>query len=320
VIQEIRNIIADNQYIFDYQINKYLFPKYAYQYDYIEHIKFIKKYDISKIIDFINNHVIIQNMVISVSCPNNSLIKTQKIINKYFDNIKNKSHKRAKIIYPIYHHKNKQLHIVAVKNSQHNANSFIRLYVCKKIEYLSNEYLCLILLKEILFNFDTGVFYNTLRKEYGLIYNIDLNFNFDRHNPKSSHYYIHTSTEYNNIPNVIYLILEIIKNYSITDDDIQNARNSILFKYEKMKFHNLTSYNKHYEQLLLHNKPIIELSSICKKYQNMKNSLVRRFFQKMKDDILNHGILFYYSNKIMNKAIRLKLSNNYKYKLHKIEK
>lgn len=54
VMQELRNYIADQAYIFDMKIWKYMYSKYAYQFDHEKHIKFIHKYDSNDIYKFIH--------------------------------------------------------------------------------------------------------------------------------------------------------------------------------------------------------------------------------------------------------------------------
>lgn len=318
VIQELRNIISNNDYIFEYEIFKYLYPKYAYQNDYVKHINFIKNYDINKLYNFINKHILMRNMVISISCPNNKIKNTKQLINKYFG--KMQDHNNRTINYPVYEHKNSIMKIIRIKNPNEDDNTLVNLYVCKPIKYLSDEHLTLIFLQKILFNFDTGIFYKVLRKELGLIYSIKLLVYIDINNPKSSCYYISTSTFHSHTSTLIKNILDILQTYSLTDEDIANAQNSIILEYQQQNFYNLTSYNKYYQKMMLHNQPIIEKSDILKTFKSLKKTIIRKYFEVMKTDIINNGIVFYYSNKNLSTSIKKILSNNYKYQLHTIEK
>ena len=313
VIQERQRHISDDHYEFFYEIDKFLFPKYAYQFDLKRHIKFIKSYDINKLHDFLKTHISLQNMTISITCPKESVKKTQSLISKYFGVLQNKNN--PKLVYPIYQYKPKQGKIVYIKKPNKDLNVTLRLYRYKKIEFLSTEHLCLRFLIEVLFNFETGIFFKKLRKELGIIYSIGMYIDIDWKDPRSSHYCIYTTADHLNVPRLIAEILKIFQSYTLTDEDIENAKNVIFMDFEYMKFFNLTSYNNHYELFLLHNKPIIERSEILEKYKKVTNKDIRKYFEIMKHDIMNYGVVFYYSKNNLNKKIKTALPPGIKYKL-----
>lgn len=321
VIQELQNIISDHKYDFNFQMSKYLYPKYAYKFDDKRHIDFIKSYDISILEDFIANHILLNNMIISISCPKTSIIKTKKLIDKHFGKLKNKNKKNAIITYPIFEHKNNHLRVIYIKNKNNDQNCYVSLCINKKIEYLSKEHLSLLFLKEALFNFETGVFYNVLRKKMGMIYNINMDLDVDMKESRSSKYTVTTSTHFKNIPELIYTLLDIFRSYEITDSDINNARNIIIFAFENDKFYNLSSYNRHFEKLLLYDKNIIEKSSILRKFLKMRNEDVKHYWHIMKRDVLKKGILFYYANANKNAKIKSNMNKQkFACKFHTITK
>ena len=56
VIQELRNYISDTNYTFEMKIWKYMYSKYAYQYDHQKHINNIRKFCIQDMYKFIKSH------------------------------------------------------------------------------------------------------------------------------------------------------------------------------------------------------------------------------------------------------------------------
>lgn len=311
VIQELRNYISDATYKFEMKIWKYMYTKYAYQYDHQKHINNIKKFRIQDIYKFIQKHVLLHNTVVSITCPMNKVANTLKLAKKYFD-IPNKN-KKAQIKYPIYQYNSKYMKVLHIKNENKIENATMRLVVDDSIEYLSDEHLALMYLKEILFNFETGVFYKILRDKLGYIYHISLDLNVDITNPISSSYYIETSVNYKLLPQFLKVIIDIIKNLELTNEQINNGRALFLVKNEFQKFNDLTSFNEYYSQYLLHKLPIVERSVIKRKLLKINNDVIIKVLNKFKKDILKEGLIFYYANRNMNDAIRDKLGNRIKY-------
>ena len=60
-----------------------------------------------------------------------------------------------------------------------------------------------------MFNFNTGVFYKTLRTKLGLIYNVEFESDIDIVNSKSSSYNIKTNCEIKNVPVIIFNIINL---------------------------------------------------------------------------------------------------------------
>jgi predicted Zn-dependent peptidase len=311
VIQELRNYISDSTYKFEMKIWKYMYTKYAYQYDHQMHINNIKKFHIQDIYKFIQKHVLLHNIVVSITCPLNKVANTLKLAKKYFD-IPNKN-KKQQIKYPIYQYDSKYMKVLYIKNNNKIENATIRLIVDDSIEYLSNEHLALMYLKEILFNFETGVFYKILRDKLGLIYHISLDLNVDMINPISSSYYIETSVNYKLLPQFLKVIIDIIKNLKLTNEQINNGRAAFLVKNEFQKFNDLTSYNEYYSSYLLHKLPIVERSVIKSKLLKINNDIIIKILNKFKKDILKEGLIFYYAKHNMNDAIQDKLGDRIKY-------
>ena len=316
VIQELKNIMSNNEYNFEYAIYKYLYPEYYYQYDYKKHIAFIKKYDINRIYDFIKEHISLKKCTVTISCPCNSVKKTKMLVNKYFGILKKKS--ISKITYPIYQHHNRLLRILYVKNKHIDSNVLMRIYICKNIKYLSKQYICLMYIRELLLNFETGIFYRILRKKLGYIYNISMEMDIDKYDSRSSSYYISTSTDNKYIPALIYNIFSILQTYTITHDDILQARNSFIFNFEMKKFYNITSYNNFYEEQMLYSNTILEYKNILDKFKSISNEDIIYYYKIMRRDLIKNGMVFYYSNTNNSTEIDKVMKDHFKYKLHKL--
>jgi len=300
VVQELNNIISDVEYDFDTKIFKYLHPKYYYMRDQKYHIKTVKKFTLSDVKKFIKNKVCSKDIVLSITCPLNKIKETKNNIDKYFGKIKRNN--KCKSIYPILQHYNKELKIIHVEN-KHNDNVIVRIYVYKNIEFMSKENIILGLLKNILFNFQTGIFYKILRTKLGLIYNAGISYDIDIMNSKASYYYLYTQCEANNLPLLISEIIKILSTYKITNKDISDSKNSNKVSYENKKFYDLTSYNNDYKTHMIYNKKFISNEEYFKMVDNISANDVKYFFDTFKNDILSKGILFYYSRKNINKSI-----------------
>jgi predicted Zn-dependent peptidase len=312
VIQELRGYIAQYTYMFNLKIWKYMYSKYAYQHDYKKHIKNIEKYDPSNIISYIKKHILMHNVIVSVTCPLNGVKKSTKLIKKYF-NFKS-NNKTKSIKFPIYNYTNNTPKIIYISNKPNkDDNAVLRIMVDKKIKHLSTNHLCLMMLDEILFNFETGIFYKMLRDTLGLVYNVKLILNVDIRNDISSYYFIESSTNYKNIPKLITVIINIIKNLQLSAEQIEYGKQKFLVNYELKKFNNLTSYSTYYGQYLLHKIPIIERSTLLEQFQKLTIKQIKNVLFNFKKDILNTGVFFYYSKKNMNNVLKKKLGSKIKY-------
>lgn len=141
-----------------------------------------------------------------------------------------------------------------------------------------------------------------------------MNINF--HNYKSSSYNIETTTNVENVPTFIYHFLNIMKTYTFKDEDIENTKNNIYINMENKRFYTLTSINEKYEKFLLHNKPTAdEEVEILRLYKSLKMSYIKKMLKKFQTEILENGIVFYYSNEDLNKKIKNILGSSWNYKL-----
>jgi predicted Zn-dependent peptidase len=152
-----------------------------------------------------------------------------------------------------------------------------------------------------------------LRDTLGLVYNVKLELNIDIRNEISSHYFIESSTNYKNIPQLISVIISIIKSLKLSTEQIENGKTKFLVKYELKKFNNLTSYSTYYGQYLLHKIPIIERSTLLQQFQKLTIHQIENVLFNFKKDLLNTGVFFYYSKKNMNNVLKKKLGNKIKY-------
>lgn len=312
VVQELRKYTADPDYIFDFKIMKYMYGKYAYQNDIDKHIKKVKTYTATDVYRFIENHVLPQNIIVSVTCPLTKGNEALGLVKKYFAFPNQKSKKQIK--YPLYKYNNNGLKVLYIQNKyKKKNNASVRIIVDNSIKYLSKEHLSLLFLKEILFNFETGVFYKKLRDDMGLIYNIYIDLNIDLVNPKSSSYMIETSVEQKDTALLIKSMLDLISKISLTDKEIENGKTKFIVKYEDSKFNNLTSFHDHYKKYLLHKIPIVERSRIKDKLMSITIKDINKTFDKFKKDILTQGLIFYFSTKNQNEKIKTMVKKKIQY-------
>lgn len=302
VIQELKNLMSDYYYLFNLKIDRYLNRKYSYQNDYNKHIKNMKRFNENNIYKYFKSHVILKNTVISIVCPKKSINKTIKLAKKYFNfKIKNKL---RKLKYPDQIYNNKKLKILYIKNYNKNNNTYLKIIVNQKIKYLSKQYIILQYLKEILFNFDTGIFYKELRDKYGLIYSISMNINIDMINSKFSSYSIETNIKDIKLPKLISIILDIIENIKITKDEFKAIKNLFNINFELEKFQNLTSNSNYYTNFLLYKMPIISKEKLKYHYNQINYNDILNMLKIFKKNVLTNGLIFYYSKNNMNNDIK----------------
>ena len=224
--------------------------------------------------------------------------------------------KKYSLKYPTYHYVNNKMKIIYINNKQNNNNTLLNIIVNKNIKMYSTKHLCLHYLNYILFNFETGIFYEILRRKLTLIYNISFKISIDNYNSKSSSYYIETNIINHKVPELILNIIKIIENLKITDSDILYARKNIFINNEYDKFYNLNTYATYYGKFLLYKKPIIEKDALEKLYNKITNKQIYDELLNFKKDILYNSLIFYYSNKNNNKKIKNIIDkNNILYKI-----
>jgi predicted Zn-dependent peptidase len=302
IIQEYRGVISDSNYKFKFNIFKFLYPKYSYIEDYKNMIANIKFFDNKQVIKYIKTHLSTDNLVITITCPSNKINETINNVKKYFGIIK---YKKSNLVYPTLKHNN-NLKIVNIKNDNTDVNNSIVIHLSKQIIFLSDEHLILYYIQRILFNFNSGIFYKILRKKLGIIYYIGLSINIDNYNSKMSYYNITSQCQHINMSLFIENIINIIENYEITDDDIENAKKYFKILYENKKFYNLNSYNEEYKKQLLFNNDIVKNNTIFKKMMSIRCKNIKEYYKNVFiKDILTKHILFYYSNININKKIEL---------------
>jgi predicted Zn-dependent peptidase len=302
IIQEYMGYLSDDKYVFEYNMFKFLYPKYSYLLDYKEQIKYIKNYNSKKINKYIKDHLNTDNLVITVTCPLNKINETIKNIKKYFGVIK---YKKSTFNYPVIKHSNTILKIVNIKNFVPDKNDSIIIHLSKRIENFSEEYIILkYYIKRILFNFESGIFYKILRKKLGIIYNIHLSIHVNNYNADMSYYNIKSKCHRKYMPIFIENFLNILKNYEMDDEHILNAKNYFKFEYESSKFYNLNSYNDEYKEQLIFNKNFISNKDIYEKIISIKPNKIKDYYNNVfVKDILSRHIFFYYSNININKTI-----------------
>jgi predicted Zn-dependent peptidase len=302
VIQEYMGYISSNTYKFEYNMFRFLYPKYSYLADYEKQIKVVRHFDDDKIKGYIEKHLNTDNLVITITCPASKVKETIKNAKKYFGIVK---YKKTITGYPVIKHSNTSIHIVNIRNAIVDKNNAIAIHLSKRIEYFSAEYLILnFYIKLILFNFDTGIFYKKLRKNLGIIYNIGITVNVDSYNPEMSNYVIVSKCHNKNTMTFLENFLNILATYEIEDELILNAKRHLMFNYETTKFNTLNSYNNDYKNQLLFNKKVLTNKEIYKKTLSITPSQIKGYYKDVfVKDILSRHILFYYSNKNINREI-----------------
>lgn len=319
VIQEIRNMMSKRDYMFDLKMFKYLYPKYKYLYDYKKNIENVKKFNIKLVKLFIKKNIISKNLVITVTCPVEKVSQTVRNIKAKFNSIK--KCKMCVIKYPVLAHKSKSFKIIYINNNvskKTDKNVKIHMYMGKDIKYLSKEHVILYILQHILFNFNTGIFYNVLRTKYGLIYNVAMYYNIDLINSRASSYSIVTTCEEKHVHTVIGKIISILRDYVITDKDIQGAKINNLVSFENKGFYDINSYNNDYKTYLLYNKPFMKNKDIYNLINDVSSQEIKDYYNVFRDHILSSCVLFYYSNNNLNSKINIAVKNlikNNNYKL-----
>lgn len=314
VLQEINNIISGSKYEYNISIFKYLFPKHRNIVDYKKHIKNVKRFTNRDIKNFIRNNLCTKNMVVTITCPKIKIREVQRNVYNFFGKIRTKN--KCNDIFPILKHNNRIFKIIGIKNNLNN-NNLIRLYLCKNIEFYSREHFMLLVLKDILFNFNIGIFYKILRDKLGLIYNMSFKLNIDYIDKRSSYIYLSTTSNFKNLPIIIKELINIISTYKITENDIKIARNINYIDFEKIKFNDISSYNYTYKKHLLYKKKFVSNYEMFKTMNNFTFKEITEYFELLRKEILEKGIIFYYSKKELNETIdnNLKktiIKNNYK--------
>ena len=306
VIQELKNIVSNERYDFDYNIFKYLFPKYAHLEDFKKDIKYVKKYNVRLVKNFIKKKILTENIVLNITCPRNKIKETKYYIRKYFGIIKKTS--KGNIKYPVLQNNTRNTKVVHIKNKVVNDNTIINIYAFAEMEYFSKEHITHLIMHNILFNFDIGIFYKELREKMGIIYGIHMNNNISIKNAKQSHYYIGTRCDIKNVPTVIAKIIDILKTYKINPIDIKYSKDRMLSNYEYSKLYGLTTYNGFYKNFLLYNKKLRTNKDIYDAIKNTTNKEVLDYYEKFKENMIKRSTIFYYSHKNITNKINNKIA------------
>jgi len=302
VIQEYLGYVSSSNYKFNYNVFKFLYPKFSYLADYHKQMKNIRKFDDKKISDYIKRHLNTDNLVLSITCPRNKVKETIKNVETYFGVIK---YKKTTSSYPVIQHSNSILKIVNIKNINVDKNDSFVIHLSKRIEYMSDEYLILYYyIRRILFNFDTGIFYKILRKKLGIIYNIGLSVQVDYHNPDMSYYNITSKCHHKYAKLFIKNFIQILQDYEVDDEHIYKAKRHFTYLYENTKFYSLHSQNDDYKRQVLFHKDIITNKDIYRRLLAIPPEKIKSYYKTVfVKDILAKHVFFYYSNKNINKDI-----------------
>jgi hypothetical protein len=96
-----------------------------------------------------------------------------------------------------------------------------------------------------------------------------------------------------------------MKKYTFREEHIEHIKNFIDVDMENQKFYTLTSVNDKYEKFLLHNRPVAdEETEVVKRLRQLKMPYIKKMLRKFQNDVLENGIIFYYSHKNKNSQIK----------------
>lgn len=302
VIQELKNRQNDPDFDFDKKICNYMMKK-KHLCNISKSIQNVKKYTIDDIYKYLSKKIQESSIIISCSCPKDKKTFTEKILKKQFSKIKRgeKRNQNENILYKPISKK-----VIWIKSNIKNNDIQICLYNNENIEMLSPKMISLYYFQKMFFNFESGVFYKTLRDKLGIIYSIQLRIHIDFNCSKNSTYQIFSQIEKKNIPLFLNEINDILTNLKVKKSDFQRARKRLLIENEYTKFKSLTSENKQILQFLKSGRKVVPNEEIIKQMTNIDFEILKKEIFDIRDTILNETKLFYYSHNNCDQMI-----NNY---------
>mgnify|MGYP001118444890 CR=1 FL=1 len=300
VIQELKIIQNDPKIDFNMKICNYMM-KNKHLCNISKSIQNIKKTNIDDIYTFLSRKIRGSNIIISCSCPKDKILYVENILKKHFGKINysaEKNHSYDILYKPI------SKKVIWIKNNSKNNDVQICLYNNENIEMLSPKMIALYYFKKIFFNFESGVFYKSLRDKLGIIYYIHFNIDIDFYCSKNSTYKIFTQIDKKHIPTFLTEIKTILLNLNVTKSEVQKAKRKFLIEYEYDIFKSLTSVNKHILQFLKSGKKVVSNKEIMKQKTNIDFEILKKEIFEIRDSILNHSNFFYYSHNNCDKIIK----------------
>ena len=324
VINELTNkFIKEDSYIFYQKMNKYLFKKNYKIHDHCEDIKLINTFDKKKIYKFFYEYFIFKNMVLTISFNKNYTKHVNNLVKKYFNfKDKNKKENIRKIKYPLLFKKNNKLRIINIfnKNKDLYNNSNIVFTYYDNIKIYSKRWCVLHFITKLLSKFE-GPLMNKMRTELGLVYSISFDIDIDEYNSKNTTCTIYSSCIEKKLPLFITNLLLLIDNLSKKDlKNVKSIYNKKLININEINKNSIFSY-QHYENNLLYKQNIINNKKILNIFKNITINDLNKELIILKNNFLNKGMLFYYSNNNYNKIIKenknSKIFKNAKYSVNK---
>jgi predicted Zn-dependent peptidase len=315
------NFFSSSFHKFNRKLFKYLYKDKSY---YIiksrtnKSINYLKKYNTNNITKFIKDYLLNAKTILTVSYDKSNTKEVIKLINKYFNIKINKN--KSKIRKTKLKFKNNKLKVVYLKNtsSANKKQNVINFIIFYKIIKDSKRFLCLTYLLSLFNDFNYSIFNNILRRKLGLIYSISFNIDIDYSDYNYSSINISTNCLKENLPKLIYEILNIFDNILSKDDFTQKTLN-ILYK---NKIRDLSFIDKNdisyfgdlYSQELLFMNKVKDIKDRIEIYKSITLKDLRKEFEILKHNLLNKGIIFYNGNVNLNKKIEK--INNRKFKIN----
>lgn len=269
-------------------------------------INYLKKYNANNITKFIKDYLLNAKTILTVSYDKSNTKEVIKLINKYFNKKINKN--KSKIKKTKLKFKNNKLKVVYLKNtsSANKKQNVIDFRIFYKIVIDSKRYFCLKYLCELFNDSNYSIFYDILRHKLGLIYGISFSVDINETDYNYSFIEISTSCSNENLPKLIYEILNIfdtILSKDFTEKTLDILRNKMIRNLSSINKNDVEFFSSIYSYGLLFNNKVKDYKDRTKLYKSVKLKDLRKEFELLKYNLLNKGVIFYNGNKNYNKKI-----------------
>ena len=290
---------------------------YMYQSRTNKSINYLKKYNANNITKFIKDYLLNAKTVLTVSYDKSNTKEVIKLINKYFNKKINKN--KSKIKKTKLKVKNNKLKVVYLKNtsSSNKKQNIIEFLIFYKIIKDSKRYFCLRYLCDLFNDPNNSIFHNILRHKLGLIYDITFGIDINYTDYNYSCVDISTNCSKENLPKLIYEILNIfdsILSKDFTQKTLDILHNKKIREWSIINKNDVEYFSDIYSQQLLFDNKVKDYKDRIKLYKSITLKDLRKEFEILKYNLLNKGIIFYNGNVNLNKKIEK--INNRKFKIN----
>lgn len=279
VIQELRQILTNNGYKFEYEIDNFFYKKSFF--DVMNGIKNMKKVTMNDIEKFYEKILSKKQIVFGCVCP---IKKTKDVIRKFEKCMKDIEYKKPKNEIQKSISFSREDKIVFIKNTEKTDDIYIKFYI--PLEYTIRNYILVNIWLIYFFNINYGPIYIILRKKLKLIYSYRKEYFNNEINKRNSLIKFETHTI--KLKEVYENTIEIVRNTKISMELFETSKKRYLYKMEKNK----EKVNVHYSLL---NKEM-NYKEFIKMIKKIGYEDFEKFIEKMKKKPI---YTFYYSNKKM---------------------